>query len=138
MMASTMVKYIPGYDPFTKDGSDQAKITDHMANERTYLAWLRTGIAVMALGFVVAKFGIIIKELDRNAPTSSYGRSSSIGIVLVIAGGFLEIMALRSFVRNKKSIEEGNFVPSTGLEVAAGIIILLVAALLIAYMLLTL
>jgi putative membrane protein len=47
-------------------------------------------------------------------------------------------MALRSFVRNKKSIEEGNFVPSTGLEVAAGIIILLVAVLLIAYMLLTL
>ncbi len=133
-----MVKYSLGYDPFTISGSDQSKITDHMANERTYLAWLRTGIAVMALGFVVAKFGIIIRELDTTAPTSSYVRSSSIGIVLVLAGGFLEIMALRSFVRNRKSIAEGNFVPSTGLEIAAGIIILLVAVLLIIYMLLTL
>ena len=35
-----------------------------MANERTYLAWVRTGIAVMALGFVVAKFGIIIAVDD--------------------------------------------------------------------------
>ncbi|HGE72837.1 TPA: DUF202 domain-containing protein, partial [Candidatus Poribacteria bacterium] len=34
------------------------KVTDHMANERTYLAWVRTGITIMALGFVVAKFGI--------------------------------------------------------------------------------
>ena len=41
----------------------QARITDHMANERTYLAWLRTGITVIALGFVVAKFGLIVREL---------------------------------------------------------------------------
>ena len=43
-----------------------------MANERTYLAWVRTGITIMALGFVVAKFGIIIRELVPGAPAPSY------------------------------------------------------------------
>ncbi len=115
-----------------------ATVTDHMANERTYLAWVRTGIAVMALGFVVAKFGIIIRELVPNAPRTSSNLSSVIGIILVVSGGFLQIMALRSFLRNKKSIESGDFVPSSTGVISAGIIILLIAVLLIAYMLITL
>lgn len=115
-----------------------ATVTDHMANERTYLAWVRTGIAVMALGFVVAKFGIIIKELVPNAPSTSSHLSSAIGIVLVVSGGFLQIMALKSFLKNKKSIESGDFIPSAAGVVSAGIIILLIAVLLIAYMLITL
>ena len=41
----------------------EAKITDYLANERTYLAWLRTGIATIALGFVVARFGLLIRTL---------------------------------------------------------------------------
>jgi Predicted membrane protein len=124
---------------FTADKKDSlATVTDHMANERTYLAWVRTGITVMALGFVVAKFGIIIKELVPDAPSTSYHLSSAIGIVLVVAGGFLQIMALRSFLRNKRSIESGDFRPSAAGVIAAGIIILLIAVLLIAYMIVTL
>ncbi len=115
-----------------------SKVTDHMANERTYLAWVRTGITVIALGFVVAKFGIIIKELVPGAPATSYHLSSAIGIVLVIAGGFMQIMALRSFLRNRRSIEAGNFEPSSAGEILVGIVTLLIAVLLIAYMLLTL
>jgi putative membrane protein len=34
--------------------------TDHAANERTFLAWVRTGIAVMALGFVIEKFNLFV------------------------------------------------------------------------------
>lgn len=124
---------------FTAEQKDPlATVTDHMANERTYLAWVRTGITVMALGFVVAKFGIIIKELVPSARSTSYHFSSATGIVLVVAGGFLQIMALRSFLRNKKSIESGDFIPSSTGVIAAGIIILLIAVLLIAYMLITL
>ena len=124
---------------YTAEQKDSmATVTDHMANERTYLAWVRTGITVMALGFVVAKFGIIIKELVPDAQSTSYHFSSATGIVLVVAGGFLQIMALRSFLMNKKSIESGNFIPSSSGVVAAGIIILLIAVLLIAYMLITL
>lgn len=117
---------------------NQSKITDHMANERTYLAWVRTGIAIIALGFVVAKFGIIIKELVPNAPETSYPLSTAVGIFLVISGGFLQLMAMRSFVLNKKNIESGSFKPRSGNEIIAGILILSIACLLVIYMLLTL
>jgi uncharacterized membrane protein YidH (DUF202 family) len=46
------------------DGANRnGNVTDYLANERTYLTWLRTGIATIGLGFVVAKFGIAIREL---------------------------------------------------------------------------
>ena len=41
----------------------ESKVSDHLANERTYLAWLRTGIATIGLGFVVAKFGLALRQL---------------------------------------------------------------------------
>ena len=37
--------------------SEDRKATEHLANERTFLAWIRTSIAVITLGFVMAKFG---------------------------------------------------------------------------------
>ncbi len=46
------------------------KVSDHLANERTYLAWVRTGITVIALGFVVSKFGILVKEIDPAATST--------------------------------------------------------------------
>lgn len=36
---------------------------DHMANERTFLAWIRTSIGIMAFGFVVEKFALFIKQI---------------------------------------------------------------------------
>lgn len=120
------------------EGGAKSTITDHMANVRTYLAWVRTGITVIALGFVVAKFGIIIKELVPGAPTTSYHLSTAIGIALVIAGGFMQLIALRSFILNKKHIEEGNYTPSAFGEISTGITAFSIAVLLIAYMLLTL
>ena len=37
--------------------------TDHLANERTFLAWIRTSIAIMAFGFVVVKFALFVKQI---------------------------------------------------------------------------
>jgi putative membrane protein len=39
------------------------KATEYLANERTYLAWIRTSISIMSLGFVVAKFSVWMREL---------------------------------------------------------------------------
>lgn len=38
--------------------------SDHLANERTFLAWVRTSIALMGFGFVVVKFSLFIKQLS--------------------------------------------------------------------------
>ena len=116
----------------------RSDVRDNMANVRTYLAWVRTGITVIALGFVVAKFGLLIRELVPGSPTTSYHFSSAVGVILVIAGGFMQLMALRRFLNNRKSIEAGTFRPSTVGEVTTGMISFFIAVLLIAYLLVTL
>ena len=117
----------------------QARITDHMANERTYLAWLRTGITVIALGFVVAKFGLIVRELGGSTQTeTSFHFSSIIGIALVITGGFLCLFALKRFTKNQDRIKTGSYEPSAGIEAVISSSIFVVSILLIVYLLLTL
>ncbi len=42
--------------------------SDHAANERTFLAWVRTGIAVIAFGFVIEKFNLFVETVLISAP----------------------------------------------------------------------
>jgi putative membrane protein len=59
----------------------------YFAAERTLLAWVRTGIGVMAFGFVVARFGLFIRLLrEQGAQTNVHGASPVIGAVLVLLG----------------------------------------------------
>ncbi|MGE5333636.1 MAG: YidH family protein [Nitrososphaerota archaeon] len=67
---------------------------DLLANERTLLAWARTAVAIMGLGFVVARFGLLIRELANlgTRPVPS-GLSTAFGVVLVICGMALLILS---------------------------------------------
>lgn len=60
------------------------------ASERTLLAWLRTGIAIVGLGFLVSRFGLFLRLLSgqtAHAPASATsGYSHAIGVALVILG----------------------------------------------------
>jgi putative membrane protein len=60
---------------------------NELANDRTFLAWLRTGIAVMGLGFVVAKVALIVQPT--NTAASNQGLYAVVGIVIVMCGGAL-------------------------------------------------
>lgn len=113
-------------------------ISDHLANERTYLAWLRTGIAVIALGFVVAKFALIVKELVPSAPETSFHFSSYVGIILVLIGGAMELVALKRFTRNQERIKSGNYQPSRSIELTMSTTIFATSILLIIYLIITL
>lgn len=86
--------------------------SDHAANERTFLAWIRTAIAVMAFGFLVAKFDLFLKiaavsvGAGRPAvavPSSGFGGAA--GIVLILAGTIMVVLAAIRFVRTDRAIE---------------------------------
>ena len=65
------------------------------AAERTLLAWVRTGLALMGFGFVVARFGLFLRELsaaDRE-PIRPAGPSLAIGIALILAGVAVSLLA---------------------------------------------
>jgi putative membrane protein len=68
---------------------------DLLAAERTLLAWIRTGIALMGFGFVVARFGLFLRELVRAGDHGATQRfdSALLGTVLVAAGVALNIWA---------------------------------------------
>ncbi len=80
-------------------------------------AWIRTAIALMALGFVVARFGLFLRSiaLDQVATPATGLRgirgSEVIGVGLVLAGILATGMGLRRFLRARTQIEEGRFVP---------------------------
>jgi putative membrane protein len=64
-------------------------VRDELANDRTFLAWLRTGIACFALGFVVAKAALIIRSDGRPVPDKAL--YSATGVLLVLSGGALVV-----------------------------------------------
>ena len=78
---------------------DDKKATEHLANERTFLAWVRTSIAIMSLGFVVAKFGLWLRELSHVSaqPPPGPGWSGPIGMAMIAFGGALALMAAWRF-----------------------------------------
>jgi putative membrane protein len=64
-------------------------MNDELANDRTFLAWLRTGIACFALGFVVAKAALIINAGGK--PVANKGLYSATGVLIILCGAALVI-----------------------------------------------
>ncbi len=90
------------------------KVSDHLANERTFLAWVRTGIAVMAFGFVIERFGLLLRELGLKVglgSNSSIHYSKWLGIVVTILGIIMLIVALFHFVQVRRTIDEERYKP---------------------------
>jgi putative membrane protein len=70
------------------------------AAERTLLAWLRTAIALIGLGFVVARFGLFLQLLDRQSGTAtSHHMSPWMGMLLALLGGASAAIASRQHQR---------------------------------------
>lgn len=112
---------------------------DHLANERTFLAWIRTSIALMGFGFVVVKFSLFIKQLSivlaGKAILPGKGFSSSIGIALVAIGALLALLSYFRFQRIEKQLLNKAYQPSSLLSLTVTVAIVLVSLLLLWYLL---
>ncbi len=88
-----------------------------MAAERTLLAWVRTGLALMGFGFVVARFGLFLRELaavgDFKAPPSRNG-SLIIGVGLVGMGVWIILVAANRFRKYTTALATGKDIPPPG------------------------
>jgi uncharacterized membrane protein YidH (DUF202 family) len=119
----------------------------HMANERTFLAWIRTSIAIMAFGFVVEKFALFVRQMSQylslsagreSAPFSalpqSPGYSSVIGVILIGLGAMMGVLSFIRYKKVEKQINEDNYQPSLILDILLTISIVSVGFFLIIYL----
>jgi len=85
----------------------------YFAAERTLLAWIRTGIATIGLGFVVAKFGLFLRYIapPDAIPAHKPGLSLAIGIVMVAVGTLTCLGAAIQFQRFVKTLSEQELPP---------------------------
>ena len=107
--------------------------SDHAANERTFLAWVRTAIAVMAFGFLVERFDLFLQTMIRAAPGTRpelhdplVGRIA--GFLLILLGGAMMVIAIFRFRKASKAIDRPEVTPGTGtrIDVAlAGLLVIL-------------
>jgi putative membrane protein len=87
---------------------------DHLANERTFLAWLRTSVAIVVFGFAIGRFAIAIRQFmemqGRGLRTA--GLSVWFGTIAIIAGVLLTLAGLFRYRRTRAQLESGNFEPA--------------------------
>jgi putative membrane protein len=111
--------------------------SDHAANERTFLAWVRTAIAVMAFGFLVEKFDLFLaiagQSLERRAGSGGGAWLGNVaGLLLILLGGAMMVLATIRFRRTAVDIDSAEIRPGDGTRmdvVLAGLLVLLGAAL---------
>src|SRR6266436_866345 len=109
----------------------QGSATDYLAAERTVLAWIRTGIALMGLGFVLARFGLFLQEFNHLQPdfqVKSYGISLWIGVALILMGVSVCLLSMFRHLRMLKQLEAGESLylrsPRLVIAVAAALVVL--------------
>ena len=111
---------------------------DHLANERTFLAWVRTGVAIVVFGFAIGRFAIAIRQWmqiegqGHVVPTS--GLSVWFGTVAILAGVLTCLVGLVRYRRTREQIDAGNFQPAGFLTDLVGIVTALFGLALAAYL----
>lgn len=115
------------------------KIRDHLANERTFLAWIRTSISIIVFGFVVGKFGLTLREflLIQNHTVKESGASLSIGVGFMIMGIIMSLLSLTRYRTTMHCIDTEQFKPSNAIIVFLGIVTALFGAIMAIYLIST-
>ncbi|QHS56856.1 DUF202 domain-containing protein [Mucilaginibacter sp. 14171R-50] len=102
-----------------ENNKQKGGVGDHLANERTFLAWIRTSIALMGFGFVVVKFSLFVRQLSLVVTghniTPVKGFSGVIGVCLVAIGAVAAIIGYLRYRRVEKQLLNQAFHPESGL-----------------------
>jgi len=129
----------------SKIGAKSFNRRDHLANERTFLAWIRTNLGIMAFGFVVEKFSFFLKEITSflgksgtlalsSTPSTLQGYSSIFGISLVGIGAILCIFAFLKFKRIEKEINDDTYQSSVLLNTLLALLVFFIGIFLLIYL----
>ncbi len=94
------------------ENSNRAR--DHLANERTFLAWVRTSVAIVVFGFAIGRFAIALRQLTafQGHPSKATGFSVWMGMSAIFAGVVMVGAGLVRYRRIRVQLDEGKFEPA--------------------------
>jgi putative membrane protein len=81
-------------------------VREHLANERTLLSWVRTGVALISIGLVVERAGALAGS------AGSMGASEAFGLALAFLGSLTLVIGTAHFLRTRREISSGDYRPS--------------------------
>lgn len=96
------------------ENNDKPKLTEYLANEQTFLAWLRTGVEVMAFGFVAIKFSLFASQI--------------MGIILIAVGTLMIALAYFRYRNTVRQLKNGEFKYSGTLVAVTAVAVFLISA----------
>jgi len=105
--------------PERPSSSNPNRARDHLANERTYLAWIRTAVSLMG-------FGILIVKLRFDPLGAGRGHGWELGLVFAVAGIVMTVGANRHYFQGLRNIEADTFQPASQWITACTFLIALV------------
>jgi putative membrane protein len=98
----------------TEPNPNPNRARDHLANERTFLAWVRTGAAIVVFGFAIGRFSIAIRQLTalQGHGVRTAGISVWMGSGTIVAGLLLVVAGLLRYRKTRARLDAGTFEPA--------------------------
>lgn len=100
-----------------------SRVRDHLANERTYLAWIRTAIALMGFGVVIVRLRYLIAS-----PVGGHGFGWELGVIFTVVGLLTVALSTLHYFGVRRAIEADSYEPSSRWVVVFSLAIGLVGA----------
>ena len=96
------------------ENANSNRARDHLANERTFLAWVRTGAAIVVFGFAIGRFSIAMRQLTalQGHPVRTAGMSVWMGAFTIVAGVMLVVAGLVRYRKTRVQLDAGTFEPA--------------------------
>ena len=96
------------------ENSNPNRARDHLANERTFLAWVRTGAAIVVFGFAIGRFSLAMRQLTalQGHAVRTAGLSVWMGAGTIVAGVALVVAGLLRYRKTRVQLDAGTFEPA--------------------------
>src|SRR5437879_2315577 len=119
----------------SREVPEEHRAAEHLSNERTFLAWVRTNVAVISLGFVLARLSPSLSAAGAVNAGRIAAKTVPLGIVLVVFGTLVTLLAAWRYDKVNREIEAGLIKTDRALVWSIALAITLLSAAAVVYML---
>ena len=109
---------------FDDEEDSSERLQQYLANQRTFLSWVWTSIALIGLGFAIERFSLFLQQFRLIANPDTTGNAASatahdysalVGIGMIIVGTGLIVYALKNYLESNKTIASGKYMPKNAI-----------------------